>query len=222
MTIEPTQLISAATAYFHADQPRAALGFDSQYAAALGKELDFAEVGMAHRADQAHVWVARRGKLRRKDGTAITIQVAQGHELDLLAEVTGASHDAEEALAAVWKCLAGASAPALETIAAIHYRTLTVVELPRSFEELFPLTRVLRDTVVAHLAADGDKPSRPALPKFSIEIVTAVGGRTVNRTITFEPRATAPLEKRVYYVSSPLRSQDHMALLTHVAKLASK
>lgn len=188
-------------------------GFDRTVAGRLGETFDFTEIGTATRNDQADVWTARRGKIKR-GGESVVIHAAQGHELDLTVEVLGDSAAADGALEAVWQSLAGASAPPLGTISELRHRTTAILHLPIAFSAAFPLGAMVREHVLGMIGKT--EKLRPVLPRFSIEIVAMLGPRAVNRSVTFEPRATTSLDKRIWYTMSPLRSEDHAKLLEHV------
>jgi hypothetical protein len=217
--IDVRLLVSSAHAVFHGDQPLAAGGFNREIAAALGKRFDFTEVGSTVRDDQTEMWVARRGKFRGAGAEKATeIQQAQGNELDLAVDVMGSWQQARAALEEVWRCLAGSSAPPLDSVATIVDRTTATVGLPVTFFGALPAFRAMRDDVVRALTEAGETILGEPMPRFSIEIVGLVGARRVDRRATFEPRATARLEEKLYYTTSPLRSDKHLAWVEAIVR----
>ncbi len=96
--------------------------------------------------------------------------------------------------------------------------TLAIVEVDRSFDDVVPPARHMREAAVEHLAQTIlQSPTSSSLAfRFSVDISLTVGHRLVPRKLTIEPRTSARPTVHVLYTQSPLPFEKHLAMVKRV------
>ncbi len=210
---EVVSLQAAAGAKLTVDEPAVALGGTSSSAQDLVNRFSFRAVQVLQ--GDPFSWMASFGEWKRGD-RGLKIYNAMGGSRDLSVMVDGDSAAAGDLLDAVWKALnqgRGGAPPKLEDRGLLYHLTTAVVRLPKAFTEFFPPARVLRDAAREALERAGLSPPTDPAFRFSIDVTSAWSGLSVPLEVRFEPRVGTKSEDRVFFTSSPLRSEEHLALL---------
>jgi len=216
------QLLSEATVYFDGSQSTAGA---PMYGGAeeLGRHFDFNEVGQNLKPDGVPIWIARQGK---QGEHRLFHAYGNDIELSVTLDLTKSKRESGSARAVLeylwshlWKKSEDGATPNLDMLGTVHDGTLAIVELDKSFEELFPPARLLREGATEHLGAAVVASSLAY--RFSIDINVTVGQRTVPRKVTFEPRTTARSNHRIFYTQSPLPFEKHLAMIRSLLPEAS-
>lgn len=198
---------------FHADRVRAAAPLRSDGARLLADRFDPVDVGI--QAGDRPAWVARKGRCQLGE-RRILIEEMHGNEHELGVTVDGSTADAIDVLREVWTQL-GAFDEAGETAldeapGVMTFMTTMVFKADRSYRELFPPLAVARREVAKSLAL----PQLDDGEMFKIQLMFTVsisGITTANLAFHLERRDTSRAEDCVYWSRSPLKSEDHLALI---------
>jgi hypothetical protein len=212
------QLLSELTVYFDGAQAVAGAPLYGG-AETLAKRFDFHEVVPLTSPEGAPLWFAKQGR----EG-AHCVRQAWGNEseLNVALDITQGERKpgaARGVLDKLWAYLCQRSdlgmAPPLEEVGSLVDGTLAIVEVDRSFEQVLPAARHMREAVLGHLGKgllDSPVASNLAF-RFSLDVNLTVGHRLVPRKLTIEPKITARPNLHVLYTQSPLPFEQHLAML---------
>jgi hypothetical protein len=156
----------------------------------------------------------------------INIGNAQGNDLYLAVNVDGNSDVAERALGHVWKTLVriaredypDAYPDASDDIQSLGRRedaTTAVVELPLTFNALFPSFARMCEAAQQHLGRDGVVAPQPQV---ALTLQYMVGGALATGVITIAPRHGETPESRIVFSNSPLPSDVHLKMLEQICR----
>ena len=214
-TVTQLTCTSQVSALFDVDEEVVLGALVENIAQPFAEAFRLSQVVGATQSDGTMIWVATVGEFRQ--GSApIAINQISGNTNELSVVVRGTSDDAVVALKEVWKTLSVlANRPVrdLEAISTLVYVTTLTVELPLSFERIFPAAQVLRKSVLSRLGDQLVRNPDAVQPRFSIELPLTYGKRDVPRKLTFEPRVTGKPGLHVFWTQSPLRSEEHVKLI---------
>lgn len=196
---------------------RCAGPLDPEFAHELSKLYGFKDV-VVHSGPQGIqdrlLWLARNG-YKTLGKRRIRIGRAHGNELELAVEVDGETEDALDALRELWTdlgAISGLDDELDDADPAYDYNTVTSVESDRSFTDLFG---AFSAGLTATRAAMGSRLSDESGAVWSMRFPLTVSlyGWRVDRWLLVERRAGSPLDDRRFHVASPLKSNDHRAVL---------
>lgn len=203
---------------FHADRLRAAAPLRSDGAKLLADKFDPVDVGI--QAGDRPAWVARKGRCQLGD-RRILIEEMHGNEQELGVTVDGSTADAIDVLREIWTHLGTfdeAGETALEEAPGVMtFMTTMVFKADRSYRELFPPLAIARREIVKSLAL----PQLDDGEMFKIQLIFTVsvsGITTTNLAFQLERRDSSRAEDCVYWSRSPLKSEDHLALIDTIFK----
>lgn len=214
------ELVSAATALFGYDQTSLHEPLYTDGANRLGAEFDFSAVESTSLPENGvRIWVAREGRGASPRADARTrIIGAHGNSQRLGVEVLGSTAKATEALEAIWRFLAGPTSATAASLSAIELRTTAVVEMPEAFEDFLPFAGMLEREYRQRLEVAYDRAPYRVFPRFTLEFTTPLGRGSASRSITFEPRASVSVDRKVLFTQSALPSEEHLALLRSLSR----
>jgi hypothetical protein len=161
------------------------------------------------------LWRARKGVAAIGDRTLL-IDDIYGNELQLLVAVDGETADAIDVLQEVWAALCeqgGEEPSAVGSLATLGFGTTAVVELPFTYQTLMPGAAVLEEYAARAIGWRG-APLGGSAFRFSMPVSLHIGTNDVLHEMVIEPRFTSAPKDRVYFTASPLKTEDHEAMLT--------
>src|SRR6266851_4056946 len=192
----------------------------------FAKKLNLSQLGVGDQAGQT-VWFGIKGLLPGK--APIRIEALRGNELLLFVTVDGNTATARDALQRVWQVALEVARnaypgvyddPTLEKVEALgkpFVSTIAIVELPATFEQIFPNIGILYKTALSGLQKRGLLVQPPAY-HVSVDLATSVGAGPTTFKLQIEPRLNSDLGDRVFWSQSPLSSDEHLDMLEAIAK----
>jgi hypothetical protein len=159
-------------------------------------------------------WSARKG--RRSIGErAIVLEAVRGNENSLGVAIVGNTDDALDMITEVWSelcALEGVSPDRLQSLGTLFYSTIAVVEMPCSFEDLFPLARKLTELTSEGMKQQSARAVGSRQLQFTMDMPIFAGNLIIPRPLVIKPHVTSSSD-RVLYTQSPLNTTQHTQLL---------
>lgn len=211
--VEVKRLQSTASFLFAADSARLQLPFLVEGGKHLAEEFKAAEVGV--RPGERATWVVQQGEASFNGRPVVVNQIA-GTSTELSVTVEGDTPTALDVLRDAWTSLgtiAGEPEVDLRDQGVFHYQTVAIVRLERTAFELFPVLATMVECAGGLGVASTTE--LETAPRFRIELVVQgpVGGAHVVRKFGIERRVSSTTTDRIFYTTSPLRSDEHLAFL---------
>jgi len=198
--------------YMPEQAARGGLLFEAAQAAAFAPRLSFSQIDV--NTSEAVFWRASRG-VYVAGNTRVRIPQLHGNEFELGVLVDGTSTDAHDVLAEAWtilgELLGDAAVPLVSVTGGVEYTSTTVIKTAADFGTwLAPLGRA-----AAVLQAKLGDAALPVATPISVRIPLRmkVRGLEIERELRIERRFYADEADMLYVVSSPLRSDDHEAVI---------
>jgi hypothetical protein len=183
------------------------------------------EVVGLQQADQTTQWLAQKGQVRIGERT-LAVESARGNQRLLSVVVHGSSEEAFDALQELWTTLSQAAAEIfrfaapspvdfgrVQSLGKSFTSTVAVVRLPHDATHYFPQLAFLQNRVGEHIAGDQFRLMENSRLRFTCEFKMGWGARMVVAPLTIEPRANEPLDSRIFFTKSPLKSEAHLDLV---------
>ncbi|MCB9617807.1 MAG: hypothetical protein H6722_35680 [Sandaracinus sp.] len=213
MTWRLERLLCSVTRVFAADQTRAELPLRRNGAELVSEAYRMVEVGV--RSDQGrYTWVGSKGDTQI--GTRLVpIEALHGNELQLGAFVVGSSADAIDVRQQLWTTLGELDSQGPADIGNVHgvdtFDTTSVVKADLQFEHLL---RPFQQAVQFLRERLPDPIETTPMWKVDLAFNLRVGGTSVPKVLRFERRYTSREDDCVYFIQSPLHSNEHLELLS--------
>jgi hypothetical protein len=222
-TLKCHSLIAEVGIVLRGNHMAAALPLFLTHADELGNKFRFPAIEQAQAEGQLF-WVARNGECRLSSERLLKIDSARGNARLLFAAVRGHTKDALDVLEEIWAQLSEMAKRSplpgaderlcrVSELGVQLLRTTAEVELPLSFEQLFPAAAFLRKEIEERLGSSNDDVRIHPVPRFSIALQREVGSIRADTRLTIEPRAGESAGSRIFFTSSPLDSNEHLRLL---------
>lgn len=199
---------------FAADNARTQRPFMEGVGPQLAKDL-VAHAFVINLQNNQPAWGLRLGAVRFSETRSIPIVDLLGSPHELTVRVEGTTGDAHDVLAEAWSILDKTTPDGVLTDfpGSFMYETAATVKLPVRCTELLPPLEVMhafaKDKLGEHWVRNPEVlPFRLVFP-----VRVAVHGAEIERNFMIEPRFTARTEDRTYFTTSPLKSDDHLAML---------
>jgi len=207
--------MSAATRVFAVDRTRAERPLRPDGAQLVADAFRMAEVGVRNDGGR-YLWLGGKGEARIGN-RSVYVESLHGHELQLGAFVIGTTEDAIDVRQQLWSKLATLEAEGETDVAQVPgedtFDTTAVISADVAFETLLgPIAQCKRwlDDRLGHEVE--------TTPMWKVELAfnAKVGGTSMPKTLKIERRYTARPDENVYFVQSPLHSDDHLEMLRKV------
>lgn len=212
---------SVAQFVFSVDQPRCGVVWDGEKREVFEKRFGLLGLQVLE-GNGMYMWQYPKGLCKLGEQRKLQLGFVQGNENEIGVHVEGTTEDAIDALREIWFAIgeiAEEKEVALdESLGTFAYSTTAVVQLSRTYRELFPglelIARHTREGLGASLMG------APGVEQFRIEshVRSAVGALAVDRATIIEPRFTSKAEDRIFFTQSPLRSDLHKAMLEDLCR----
>lgn len=220
--VEILRCQATAQVAFSADQRRCLVPFDQEHSGKLGERFHFADALMQQTGDQI-LWQYRKGFCKLSDTRKIAIDTAGGYELELRATVEGPTPDAIDVLRELWAALGELATEEPieidESIGTFGYYTTAIVRLPKTYRELFPALDFMARFTREHIGAPPAGPQGVETFHAQTRMSFAIGANQVERATVIEPRRTSKADDRIFFTYSPLRSDQHLAMLAALCNM---
>jgi hypothetical protein len=211
---------------FRADQLVTAVPFQTTLAQAFAKRFELRQLmyqpGDA-RQNQPGIWNAKKGVAAMGPERRIVVDEVSGNEHHLSVTVEGDSADAIDLLQEIWAALSeisGAEVSDVTSLGTLTFATRTVTEFPFLFPQLAPVLNILQD-FSARAAGSRSPTDGLSTCRISVGFEARIGTAEALQEIVLEPRSSAELKDKIYFVASPLRTDDHMAMLSAICDCAT-
>jgi hypothetical protein len=215
MTWRLQRLMSAATRVLAVDRTRAERPLRPDGAELVAASYRMAEVGV-RTENGRYLWIGAKGDARIGSRT-VSIESLHGHELQLGAFVVGTTGDAIDVRQQLWSTLATLDPEGETDIAEVPgedtFDTTSVISADLEFEALLGPIAQCKHLLDVRLS---QRIETTPLWKVELAFNVKVGGTSMAKTLRFERRYTARPEEKVYFVQSPLHSDDHLEVLRKV------